>query len=253
MTVKTKELLDSLCNKMYQAGYEEFRISRVRELIYELQQGGIYGIDRFTRKLSQRITDKQDYMDIFVEGRFAIILSRNGFSQISLEYSGTGPDIRANYNRQTLYFEVTRRRPKEDEWAESFDTNAVKFDSPQNIISKIHEELSQLLSGKINIIVYWSSTIRVQYSKLKDAFQQEISSNPKFYNKLSGILFTETEAINFSTLKQFYLVTNDRASRPLGIRLIRKLGDLHSKPLKELQRQRKDLFAAYRRLKDRNI
>lgn len=245
------QMLDKLCNKMRQDGYEEFRTKRVRELVDELQQSGVHGIDRFIRKLSKRIPDKQDYMDIFVEGRFAVILSRNGFSQINLEYSHTGPDIRADYNRQALYFEVTRRRPEADEWAESFDIDAAKPDSPQNIISKIRSKLRQLLNGKINIVVYWSSTIKVQHSELKDAFtyiKQEISSDPKLYDKLSGILFTEMEGISYSTLKQFYLLTNDKASKPLRIRLTRKLEALHSKPLKELQKQREDLLGGYRRL-----
>jgi len=250
------QMLDKLCDNMRQDGYEEFRIKRTRELVDELQQGGVHGIDRFIRKLLKRIADKQDYMDIFVEGRFGVILSRNGFSQINLECSRTGPDIRADYNRQALYFEVTRRRPEKDEWAESFDIDAAKSDSPQNIISKIQDKLHQLLNGKINIVVYWSSTIKVLHSELKDAFtyiKQEISSDPKCYDKLSGILFTEMEGIDLATLKQYRLFTNHKASKPLGPRLTSKLESLHSKPLKELQRQRRDLEAAYLRLKDKDI
>lgn len=249
-------MLDKLCNNMYKDGYEEFRIRRIRELVCELQKKDIQGIDRFIRKLSQRTSGKQDYMDIFIEGRFAVTLANNGFSQIDIECFGKGPDISANYNNQTLYFEVTRRRPEKDEWAESFDINAEKSDSPQNIISKIQDKLVQLLDGELNIVVYWSSTSKVTHPELNGAFsyiQQEISGDPKRYDRLSGILFTEMEGIDLSTLKQFYLFTNHKASKLLGPRLTSKLESLHSRPVKELQRERRDREAAYKRLYSENI
>jgi len=237
MTPSIRQALGRLCGKMCQVGYETFDIERVEGLIDELQRRNVHGIDAFLRRLQERVNDRQDYLDISKEGRFAVILSRNGFSQIHIEYSRQGPDLKANYNRQTVYFEVTRKRPKEDEWAESSDFDAVESDRPENIISKIQEKLRQFSDEQRNVVVYWSSTISVMPLELQEAFtyiQQEIDTDSQRYQKLSGILFTD-EGIDLPTLKQFYLFKNDKASKPLGIRLARKLESLHEQGPKKLR------------------
>ena len=226
-----------LCNKMRQAGYEEFKIKRVEKLVDELQQHGVQGLDTFVRKLAERVTNRQGYSDILKEGRFALILARNKFSQIQFEYSDKGPDLNANYNRRTVYFEVTRRHSEVDEWAEQSQDVLPPPDAPENIISRIQGKMSQLRSGEINIIVFWSDTVAVLVFEVKEAFEyirQEINRNPGVYGKLSGVLFT-TGGVNVATLKQFYLFTNNEASKRLPIRLVRKLESLCEKDRGKLQ------------------
>ena len=241
MTPSSQKLLGELCNEMVQAGYEDFDIRRVKELVTELQRGGVQGTDAFVRILLDRVANRQEYLDITKEGYFARILSRNGFSQIHIEYSDEGPDLKANYNGQTIYFEVTRRRPNEedDNWEQS-EASFVASDTAQDIISKIQGERSHFSYGEINIVVYWSSTVRVGAFDLKDAFdyiKQEIEADPERYQKLSAIVFTEDEGIDMSTLKQYYLFKNDKASRPLGIRLGKKLESLHTEDPEKLKRR----------------
>lgn len=255
VVANVQKLLDKLCSQVSQDGYEEFRIRRLRELVDKLQLSGVHSIDRFIKKLSKSIGDKQGYTDIFVEGQFAVTLANNGFSKIYIESCDGGPDIKASYNHQAIHFEVVRRRPNGDEWAESFDINNIEPDCPEDIISKIQDKLGQLLDGELNIVVYWSSTLKVMHPELRDAFayiQQEIEGDPQRYDRLSGILFTEQEGMDLSTLKQFYLFTNHKASKPLGSRLASKLESLHTKPLKELQRQHGDLEEPYKRLHGKN-
>jgi len=246
------QTLDKLCNKMARTGYANFDIRRVKELIEELQRGGIQGTAAFTRILSDRVANRQEYLDITKEGRFARILSRNGFSQIHIEYSPQGPDVKADYNRQTVYFEVTRVRPDEedDNWEQS-EASFVGSKSAENILQKIQDKLGQLLDGEINIVVYWSSTVQVQATHVGDAFtyiQQEIEADPERYQKLSGVLFTEEEGIDMSTQKQYYLFENNKASLPLGIRLARKLKSLHTQDPKVLARRYKRLGEHFQQL-----
>ncbi|HUU63625.1 MAG TPA: hypothetical protein VMX96_06895 [Dehalococcoidia bacterium] len=234
-------MMNKLFIKMVQADYEDFDIRRIKELVTELQSCGVQGIDAFVRILSERVATRQEYLDITKEGRFARILSRNGFSQIHIEYSSKGPDVKADYNHQTVYFEVTRRRPNEedDNWEKS-EAGFVASNSAQDIISKIGGELSHFSYGEINIVVYWSSTIQVRHIDVRDAFtyiRQEIEADPKRYQKLSGVLFTEEEGINMSMQKQYYLFKNDEASRPIGVRLARKLESLHTEDPKVLARR----------------
>lgn len=255
MILETKREISNLCEKMTQAGYETFRIDRLKELVDELHKGGVKATGAFTKKLSDTIPNKQDYMDIFVEGQFAVTLAKNGFAEIMLECRDEGPDIEANYNHQTICFEVTRRRYEEDEWAESFEPNHVKPDSSQRIVSKIQDKLKQLQDGEINIVVFWSSTMKVTAGEISTAFsdiQHEIDADPKLYRKLSGILFTEMEGYDIPSLKQYYLFKNNKTLKPIGIRLAKKLEYLHSN-LKEMQRHRRDIEAACKRLYGRGI
>jgi hypothetical protein len=247
--------MDELIRAMTEAGYQSFMIQRSKKLVAELERRDVHGTDKFVRKLLGRTDDRQEYLDIFVEGQFAVVLARNGFSQIHIECSRSGPDLRANYNRQTVYFEVTRRRPnEEDNWEQSVASFAAT-DSAQAIISKIEGKLGQLLRGERNIVVYWSSTVRVGHPELQDAFsyvQQAIDADPRLYHKLSGILFTAGGGVNLSTLEQFYLFRNNKASEPLGIRLATKLKSLHEEDLKKLERQRKALLERVQAIKQRD-
>ena len=250
MTREAQHKLCNLCEKMTQAGYEAFKINRIRELIDVLHKNHIQGINKFIQKLSHRIADKEAYMDIFVEGQFAVTLAKNKFSEIKLEWSSQGPDIEAVYNRQTICFEVRRRRPAEDEWSDSFEPNHVKPDCSQRIVSKIQDKLKQLQDGSINIVVFWSSTMKVMSGEMTIAYsniQHEIDKDPERYHKLSGILFTEMEGYDLHSLKQYYLFRNSSALRPISFRLAKKLEYLHSNR-KEARKVKRRLEATFKRL-----
>ena len=81
----------------------------------ELLKRGVHCIDRFMRKLLDKVADREAFLDIMMEGRIVIILSKHGFSQIHVEYSDAGPDLKASYNRRTIYFEITKRRPRDED------------------------------------------------------------------------------------------------------------------------------------------
>jgi hypothetical protein len=241
-----------LCSKMCRSGYEEFQIERVKKLVDELQQRRVQGTDRFVRRLMERVADKQGYFDILMEGRFALVLARNRFSHIQIEYSGEGPDLKASYYRRPVYFEVTRRHSKVDEWAEQSQDDLPPPDDPENIIGRIQNKMSQLRTGEVNVLVFWSDTVAVLKREMQEAFEyivQEVSCNPGVYGKLSGVLFT-TGGVDSADLKQFYLFVNDKASKPLPSRLTRKLESLCEENRKRLQRRFDRLAIAMRELCD---
>jgi hypothetical protein len=244
-------MYEKLIKRMKMAGcYNTYMMGLVQERVNELQQRGVYGIDKFIRKLTDRVNVKDAYLDILMEGRFAIILARNNFSKIQIEYAERGPDLKAIWNRNTVYFEVTRRHSAIDEWAEVREASLPPLDEPENIISRIQHKLGQLKIGKVNVIVFWSDTTAVVSLNMKEAFeyiQQEISHNRGTYKDLSGVLFTEGGGVSISTLKQFYLFKNDNASRPLGTRLSKKLESLHEENPKKLQKEFETLARALRK------
>ncbi len=244
--------LQRLTERMSELGYNEYMIDRVKERTSELQQRGVKYVDRFLQKLVNRADDKEAYLDILMEGRFAVILARNNFSDIEIEYTEQGPDLKARWNKKTIYFEVTRRHSEVDEWAEPPEVVSISSDKVENTISKIQEKLSQLQSGEINIIVIWSNTINLLPYDMREAFEyikQEIKDSSQKYKELSGVLFTEGGGINTSTLKQFYLYKNDKALKPLGTRLTLKLESLHERDPKQVQKEIDELAAAIRKLR----
>jgi hypothetical protein len=58
-------------------------------------QRDIKGLGKFVQRLIDNTGDKEAYLDILMEGRFAKILSRNSFSDIQIEFADKGPDIKA--------------------------------------------------------------------------------------------------------------------------------------------------------------
>jgi len=229
-----------------QRGYQDFEIRRLSELICELEKKGVCGLDRFLRILSERVANRQEYLDVYKEGLFSCTLSRNGFTNICIEFAADGPDIKADFNQQTSYFEVKRRRPNEDDGKYDGVTRAVGSDSDQAIISKIQEKLSQLVEGEINVIVLWSSTVRLNDWDVRNAFdyiKQEIENDRERYCRISGVLFTGEEGINIPTLRQYYLFKNERASQPLDDSLFKKLDSLHTEDPQKLRKRYKHLGA----------
>ncbi len=229
------------------AGYKEHWIKLTREIVNELQQRRVQCVDKFVHRL-ERCTkgkDIREYWDILMEGRFAIILARNNFSDIYIEYIDKGPDLKANWNRNTVYFEITRKRAIEDEWAEQVEDPKLPSNKTGNTIGKIKSKLKQLKPGEINIVVFWSSTVAVLVPEMKEAFK-EIDNDPEQYKDLSGVLFTGDGGISIPTLEQFYLFKNDKASKPLGPRLAKRLEYLREFDLKQFQREHEGILARFK-------
>ena len=242
-----KDRLQKLVTRMKVIGYNSYMIGRVKELVNELQQRGVYCGDRFVQKLLDRVNDKEAYLDILMEGRFAIILARNNFSNIQIEYADKGPDLKAIWNMNVVYFEVTRSRPSEDDQAVQDGAVFVSQKRIENIKSKIQDKIPQLQSGKINVVVLWSDTVNLLPRAVAEAFgyiEQEIDDDPERYKDLSGVLFTEGGGVDLAALKEYYLFENKEASKPLGPRLIRKLKSLHERDINQVQRENEELGAA---------
>ena len=220
-----KDRLQRLIARMKKFGYSDYMIKRAQERIDELQQRDVRGVDKFVQKLLDRIGNKEAYLDILMEGHFAIILARNGFTNIHIEYTPKGPDLKAVWNTDPIYFEITRRHSEIDEWAEHTEAYEMGLDKVETAIDKIQGKVKQLLDGETNIVVYCSDTMNSLSQNVEGAFgyiQQEIKVDPQKYKDLSGVLFTDW-FVDPATFKQFYLFKTEGASKPLKPSLIEKL------------------------------
>ena len=227
-----------LIKKMKELNYETFKIQRLKRMVDELQRKGVHGTDRFIKTLLNNVDNEESYRDIDKEGRFAIILTRNRFSEVTFikeDIEHNLPDLKAIWNRNTVYFEITRKRTVEDEWAEPLEDPKLPSNKTGNIVGKIKSKLKQLMPGEINIVVFWSSTLAVQKPEIEEALTR-IMNDPENYRDLSGVLFTEDGAVSIPTLEQFYLFKNDKASKLLGVRLTKKLKSLHEIDVKKFQK-----------------
>ena len=252
---RLQRLIERIKKADYKDSDNEHMARLAKERINELQQRGVHCVDRFVQKLLDRVNDKEAYLDILMEGRFAIILARNNFSHVHIEYADGCPDLKADWNKYTVYFEVTRKRPSEDnELFSQPGGHFTKHARIENIISKIQEKMGQLQCGEVNIVVIWSDAIAWHRFALGKAFgyiKQEICDDPTRYKDLSAILFTKGGGVSPERLTPFQLFKNDKASNPLGTRLARKLESLYERNPKQLQREFEELTAALKRLDDK--
>ena len=240
--------LDELIAYMVRSGkYNDQMVGRAKRLVHELQARGVHCVDRFVQRLLGGVRNKEEYLDILVEGRFALVLVRNGFSEIHIEYSRQGPDLKANYNRQTIYFEVRRRRPKQGESWEVQGSRFVGEDTEENIIDIIRRKRGQFRDGKLNILVLWSDTVELAPSTIREAVPDMFKQNSSEFQIISGVLFTESEGYSLPSVTQYHFHRNPHASKPVGIRLTRKLGSLHTRSPKALRRESEDLLARVQR------
>ena len=254
LPAQIQKQLNDVVIKMTPPNYNDVNIKRVAEVVCDLVDYRVTGIEPFLGKLSRRAVNKDELFDILREGRFAAILAKNGFTDIFLEPfepSISGPDIKAGYDGEVVYFEVTRRREAGDEWklAEPGIVGCVDTDRTENIISRILNKTTQLQIGNVNIIVLWSDTIRLLHREVAESFKyiaQEIADDPNKYRELSAVLFT-TGGVSYPDPKQFDLFVNPNATNKLSDSLIQKLKTMTERDLTELKEEYEALTAALRR------
>lgn len=245
-----------LIKRMKELNWECFAVERIRKQVNELRRKGVHGVDRFVQKLLYSVDNEEAYRDIEKEGRFAIILARNRFSGVTFikeDIKHKSPDLKATWNKNTVYFEVTRKRPIENEWVKEQEDTRFPSGDPEDIISKIQGKIGQLINGKINILVFWSGTLTVDKSEMEEAFeyiQQEIAQDASVYKKLSGILFFAEGGFSVPTMKQCYLFKNEKALKPVVPRLARKLDCLNELSPKQIKREREGRTAIFKRKKE---
>ena len=228
-------MYNKLIEKIKKSGYDNYTQKLTEQVFTELQQEVVCGMDSFLRKLSQRTTNREEYRDILMEGRISIILAKKGFSKITFireNRSHKLPDIKADYNGDTIYFEITRKRPNEDdERFQQLGAHWVSTFEPESIIGKIQEKLPQLKSGEINIVVLCSETVKLGRPDVEEAFKyirQEIYNDPEKYKQLSAVILTESVVEFAKEPWGFNLFKNGSASKRLGTCLTKKLESLQS-------------------------
>ena len=242
--------IDRLRSAMEKFDYPDFMIKRVIELTTELQHYGVH-TERFVRRLSECLSDREFYIDIFKEGRFALALAKSGFKDIALEYKPKGPDILASHEGQKIYFDVTRKRSNTDEWAEENDAFSFGGANISRIITKISIKKCQFIHGALNVVVLWSDTITWGEREVEEAFgyiTQE-REQTKAYEWLSGLLFTEG-GVNLSKIKQFKLLRNKNALMRIGDHLAIKLESLLERDREEWQKEIDEMTEALRKIKN---
>jgi len=216
---------EDIAHRMKDVGYNDYMVGRIREVLTELQRKEVKGLERFVRKLANNLNHREQYLDLVYQGRFALCLADNAFSNIRVEpfpEGVTGPDIKADCQGTPVYFEVTRRRPNEEDelWeaasAQGMGAWVDKADI-RSIVSKIDDKLKQLVPSKINVVVLWSDTVTLDESEMEEAFgclQDRAKSGQRDYIHLSAVLFT-TGGITSLGPRQFFLYENVHTSNPL--------------------------------------
>jgi hypothetical protein len=253
LPAEAQKLFNQLVSKMTLPDYNNVNLERLNEVVKDIVNYNIHGLKPFLRRLLRAVSIKEEWVDIRREGRFAAVLAKNGFSSVYLEPSENGPDIKAVYNGNTVYFEVTRRREAMDEWklAKPGVVDTIEPDKTENTISRILQKHKQLQPGEINIVVLWSDTIGLDHLEMEEAFhyiQKEVDNSPDLFKKLSAVLFTTGGVSYHPSPKQFHLYININAQRKLTDAIIQKLETMTERDLAELITEHEALAASFKKL-----
>jgi len=245
-----RDRLEKLTEKMKQSGYSAYKIQRLCELVGELCEIGVNCLERFLQLLLDRVNSEQDYYDIFMEGRIALLLAKNGFQDLCLEFCEKGPDIKCMFEGSTLFFEVRRRRPIGNKWENDF-VGFIKPYPPENIVSMVDEKIGQLQKEEINIIAFWSDNIdfdRREIGQAAELIEKRILEKPEDYGDLSCLLYV-SGGYDMGTLQQCYAFPFRSSAKPPSQALIDKLNSSAEEELSIRQQHKSDLTVAFEKLK----
>lgn len=198
---------------------------RQKELAEELRKGNAVGVDNWTRKLSHaQLADQEDYLDLLAEGRFAVMLLRKGFVGIDMEPSDKGPDLKAELDKFTVFFEIKRRRPRKEDRQLLTSSGPFSPERPESINGIISDKLGQLCDDEPNVLVIWSDTFVLGIPEIEEAFKYIKQENsPGKYRNLSAMALVEDSRVDLDIPDTCELVPNDKAARPLPPSVIQKL------------------------------
>lgn len=231
-----REKYKRLVARMKYYGYSEEEIFSAILLLQDLDQGNIKNLDGFYNILMERLENKEQYLDIWIEGKTALTLAFNNFN-VTYNPLGNGPDLLAEDFGHQLYVEVKRYR---EDWLtrrklEEATEKGTKYGRGQRDVEKligdVLKKTSQLPRGEIDIVFIRSDNITIEEVDFKLAmhdFDEMVRSNP-VYRRISGILF-DSGWVNIRTGQRFYLHLNPQAEKPLSLVLAERLRNLEEPP-----------------------
>lgn len=216
--------LNKLVIGMGKYQYDKKLISKVLSLIDTLSQYNSKNLDKYINKLILYLPQKEQFVDIIIEGEMAIWFSQKKF-EITFYPSGEkGVDLQIFWQPYQVFVEVshfreddvTNEKLKKGEFINGQEV-LVRYggrNDLETLYSKIIRELEHLPNDEIGIIALKSDNVRIEdieFESVIDCLNIEAKENDTLKN-LSGVLFDRSW---FSRGTRFYFWRNTRASMPI--------------------------------------
>ena len=210
-----------IIHQMKEYGYGEEQIYCVLLLLEDLRRFGVGNIDQFQKSLIGSMTDSEQYIDHWLEGKVALKFACNDFSVVYEPCGRSGPDLSVICPGYRFYVEITRFR-------EDYETNKklkerngilVQYGRGEKDVEKLHDKIQskvkQLRENEIGLVFLRSDNVcieDIEFEEVKTYLDTMASQN--LLTKLSGVLF-DSGWIRCRTHERFYLWRNSEAERPI--------------------------------------
>lgn len=220
--------------------YSEEEIYSVVLLVKDLEKYA--DVKLFQRKLFNALTQKEQYLDIWAEGKVALILAFSGFEVTLYPFGHEGVDLRVawqDYNLQPFFVEVARFRENyqtREELKKAIEKGIlVPYGRGEKdveaVYQKIITEAAQLPRNEIGLVFLKSDNVTIEDVEFEPAtmYLQELVSKNSTYTRLSGVLF-DSGWVKTLTGERFHLWRNPKAEMPIDDVLAAKLIRLKEPP-----------------------
>jgi hypothetical protein len=220
---------------MEKHNYTKEEISGVSILLDELKRRGVNNLDTFEAKLASYIPQREQFWDIQLEGKTALIFALNTFRATFYPGGLKGADLEVLWQDYRLFVEVSRFR-------EDYDTKAklekgeeiggqellVPYGRGEKDVEAFHNkiivEAAQLPRDGIGLVILRSDNCRIEdfeYEQAAEYLEEQVLQNETL-KRLSGVLF-DSGVVLFSNGNRFYLWRNPQAERCIDNKLCKKL------------------------------
>lgn len=167
------------------------------ELIKELRQLGVRGVDSWAKDLCGALGRYDDFEDFYIEGHYARKWAISGLDVQLKPHGKKGPDMQVSKEGEHIFVEVTRLR--EDELLAEKQREAEQCGefieipiTTQQIYNKILGEYHQLVRGAANAILVRSDNLVKEgfdFRKAVRCIRDEILSDAALHSRVNAIIF----------------------------------------------------------------
>ena len=164
---------------------------RAQTLIDQLQVSGVRNVDEWSRDLEKRYEYDVEFGELYLEGRYALTLQKNGL-EVQLKPYGDerGADLQVSVRGLLLDVEISHFRRDEGLEQEMSGQIVEMPCRTQALWSKLEEKKGQLQEGKNGVILLSSDNIGIDDIEFQKIAETILSSG--LAEKLCAIVFSDS-------------------------------------------------------------
>lgn len=231
---------ERLVSNMEEQDYSVKEIHGVISLLDELKARSVENLRGLEVQLTNNVSQRGGFWDIWTEGKAALILASNGLGVKIYPNGPGGVDLEASWQHSRFFVEVSRFREDDETSDKLAEGEAIDGEEllvnygrgekdVEAVHSKIVDKVTQLPEGDIGLVFLLSDNVRIEDIEFEQAvcyLEEQVIEN-RTCTRLSGVLFDRGWVRRCDGQpKRFYLWRNPNPNRPIDDTLYNKLNGL---------------------------